>query len=125
MGGEVVCCCDSIFVSVGVFGLLTYYVITDISRFEFVILLVLFYMSYLPFLLSFLASFQIYKCFLKSVTLDLFFVLSLPILFLLRLCWVFVAARGLSLIAVSRHYSCRLLIVVASLVAEQGCGPQA
>ena len=39
MGGEVVCCCDTICVSVGVFGLLTYNVITDISRFEFVILL--------------------------------------------------------------------------------------
>ena len=48
MGGEVVCCRDSIHVSVGVFGLLTYNVITDTSSFEFVILPVLFSMSYLP-----------------------------------------------------------------------------
>ena len=38
--------------------------------------------------------------------------------------WVFVAARRLSLVAASWGYSslvvCRLLIVVASLVAEQG-----
>ena len=43
--------------------------------------------------------------------------------------WVFVAARGLSLAVASRVYSlvaiCRLLIVVASLVAKHGsraCG---
>ena len=38
--------------------------------------------------------------------------------------WVFVAACGLSLVAASGGYSfivvCRLLIVVASLVAEHG-----
>ena len=41
----------------------------------------------------------------------------------LCLCWFFVSARGLSLIAVSGGYSlvvCELLIVVASLVAEHG-----
>ena len=40
------------------------------------------------------------------------------------LCWVFVAAPGLSLVVVSRGYSldlvCGLLIVVASLVAALG-----
>ena len=41
------------------------------------------------------------------------------------LCWVFVAAGGLSLVAVSGSYSLlqlvyRLLIAVASLVAEHG-----
>ena len=37
--------------------------------------------------------------------------------------WVFIAARGLSLVAESRGYSvavCGLLIAVASLVAEHG-----
>ena len=56
-------------------------------------------------LLSFLAFFRIYKCFIKSITLDWFSVLSLPILFVLWLCWVFVAAHGLSLIAVSGRCS--------------------
>ena len=43
---------------------------------------------------------------------------------LLRLCWVFVAALGLSVVAVSRGYPLvvvlGLLTVVASLVAEHG-----
>ena len=38
--------------------------------------------------------------------------------------WVFIASRGLSLVAENKGYSlaavCRLLIVVASLVAEHG-----
>ena len=41
-----------------------------------------------------------------------------------QLCWVFVAACGLSLVGVSRGCSlvavCRLLTVVASLVSENG-----
>ena len=50
-------------------------------------------------------------------------------IYLFWLCWVFVAARGLSLVAASRGYSslpCKgfslqgLLIEVASLVAEHG-----
>ena len=39
------------------------------------------------------------------------------------LCWVFVAACGLSLVVASRDYSllwCQLLIAVASLVVEHG-----
>ena len=42
--------------------------------------------------------------------------------FIFCLCWVFIAASGLSPVALSRGYSlvevCRLLIAVASLVAE-------
>ena len=45
-------------------------------------------------------------------------------LFIFGCVGIFVAARGLSLVAASRDYSSvevhRLLIVVASLVAEQG-----
>ena len=52
---------------------------------------------------------------------------SNSILFLIRiwLCWVFVAARGLSLVVASRGYSLvavrGLLLAVASLVAELPC----
>lgn len=46
------------------------------------------------------------------------------IVFVYWLCWVFVAASELSLVAVSGVYSltvvCRLLIVVPSLVTEHG-----
>ena len=49
---------------------------------------------------------------------------ALPIFYLFILgAWVFIAARGLSLVAESRGYSvavCGLLIAVASLVAEHG-----
>ena len=49
---------------------------------------------------------------------------SLSLLIYLRLCWVFVAALGLSLVAVSESCSlvaaCGCLIVVVSLVAEHG-----
>ena len=51
------------------------------------------------------------------------FVYFLFYLFIYWLCWVFVAARGLSLVVVSGGYSVvvrRLLIGVASLVAEHG-----
>ena len=45
-------------------------------------------------------------------------------MFIYWLCWVFVAVRGFSLVAVSESYSlvavCGLLKVVASLVAEHG-----
>ena len=50
-----------------------------------------------------------------------FFLINLFIYFWLR--WVFVAVHGLSLVAASGGYSsvvCRLLIAVASLVAEHG-----
>ena len=43
----------------------------------------------------------------------LLFYLFIYLFIYLRLCWVFVAARGLSLVVV-----CGLLIAVASLVAE-------
>ena len=43
-------------------------------------------------------------------------------MYLFRLCWVFVAVPGLSLVVASRGYSlaavCGLLVVVASLVVE-------
>ena len=55
----------------------------------------------------------------------LFFIYLFIILFIyFWLCWVFVAAHGLSLVVASRGYSSvvvhRLLIAVASLVAEHG-----
>ena len=52
----------------------------------------------------------------------LFIYLFLNIVGVFWLCWVLIAARGLSLVAASGGYSfvavCRLLIAVASLVAE-------
>ena len=62
----------------------------------------------------------------SSCTHSFFFlkaVLYLLIYLFIWLCWVFVAACGLSLVAASEGYSVavrRLLIAVASLVAEHG-----
>ena len=56
--------------------------------------------------------------FFKKINLFIYF-----ILFYFWLPWVFIAACGLSLVAVSRGYSVAvhgLLIAVASLVAEHG-----
>ena len=54
----------------------------------------------------------------------LFFLIYLFYLFYFWLNWVFIAARGLSLVVASRGLPfvavCRLLIAVASLVAEHG-----
>ena len=61
-------------------------------------------------------------CFAEYLPQNFFF--NLFILFIyFWLCWVFVAACGLSLGAVSGGYSvdvCGLLIAVASLLAEHG-----
>ena len=58
------------------------------------------------------------------MVLFLFYFLNLFILFIyFWLRWVFVAVRGLSLVAASWGYSVvvsRLLVAVASLVAEHG-----
>ena len=51
---------------------------------------------------------------LKIICLDDIF-LFIYLLFLFWLCWIFVAVRGLSLVAV-----CGLLVVMTSLVAEHG-----
>ena len=52
------------------------------------------------------------------------FNLLILFIYLFRLCWVFAAARGLSLVAASRGYSsCSAqarLIAVASIVAKHG-----
>ena len=57
-----------------------------------------------------------------QVESDLFFFFLINLFIYFWLLWVFVAVRGLSLVAVSGGYSFivvhRLLIVVASLVAE-------
>ena len=52
---------------------------------------------------------------------SLFFYMYICLLIYFWLCWVFIAARGLSLVAVSRGYSVavhRFLIAVASLAAQ-------
>ena len=63
--------------------------------------------------------------FYLSLSLFLFFFNIFIYLFIyFWLHWVFVAARGLSLVAASRGYSslqlCELLITVASLAVEHG-----
>ena len=54
----------------------------------------------------------------------IYFLLYIYIYIYLWLRWVFVPSHGLSLVVASRGYSlvavCRLLIAVASLVAEHG-----
>ena len=59
----------------------------------------------------------------KLVTCSLFVLFTVLFMYF-WLCWVFVAAHGLSLVMGSRGSSlvlvCRLLTVVASLVLEQG-----
>ena len=49
--------------------------------------------------------------------------IRVQVFFFFWLCWVFIAAHGLSLVEASRGYPsvvCRLLIVVASLAAQHG-----
>ena len=65
------------------------------------------------------------RIFLKQFLSLLNFILYILFIYF-WLCWVFVAAQGLCLVAASGGYSpaaaCRLLILVASPVAEQSLG---
>ena len=74
--------------------------------------------SYTPGLACHMIPIQYPFC--KFSCSKIWFIILLCIYFCL--CWVFIAASGLSPVAVSRGYSlvevCRLLIAVASLVAE-------
>ena len=61
------------------------------------------------------------KCLFKSFVHFLIFFLKDLFIYLFKLPWVFIDVRGLSLVAANEGYSfavCRLLVVVASLVAE-------
>ena len=69
-------------------------------------------------------NFQVESIKKLSTSLYKILVVWFCFLFVFRLCWVVIAAHGLSLVAESGGYSVTLvrglLIVVASLVAEHG-----
>ena len=70
-------------------------------------------------------NFQVESIKKLSTSLYKILVVWFCFLFVFRLCWVVIAAHGLSLVAESGGYSVTLvrglLIVVASLVAEHSC----